>query len=256
MHETNVQLQTPDGIIIRGILSLPSEHGRFPMIISCHGFGSGKNNKTNRLLIPLLIDKGIGTIRFDFRGHYDSEGNIAELTVSNAMIDLHTVVEYIKNHSSYAIDRLGIFSTSFGSSVALLHEERYQSSKVMIMKAPISDYAQVRTNQLGVKGIKEWATTGVTEIDSSKGKIKSNYDFYLDSLKLELLEKATKIRAKCLIFHNKDDDNVPFSQSIDLQKRIPNSILEMGDCGNHNFELPGQLEELVIKSISFFTYNL
>ena len=72
-------LQTPD--------VMPK---RCPIVILCHGFGGARNNGLFNGIADGLEKLGIATIRFDFNGHGESEGDFQQMTVPNEVEALYT----------------------------------------------------------------------------------------------------------------------------------------------------------------------
>ena len=62
------------------VVNEPEQRQASGIALLLHGFWTGKNSKTNLALVPLLTAAGIATIRFDFRGHDESDGEISDMT--------------------------------------------------------------------------------------------------------------------------------------------------------------------------------
>ena len=69
---------------------------KIPMAVLMHGFNDNKNTHLLRLLADSLMNNGIASIRFDFNGHGESEGQFSEMTVPNEVEDAKSVYEHIK----------------------------------------------------------------------------------------------------------------------------------------------------------------
>ena len=54
-----------------------------PIVILMHGYGGNKEAQMLSILADSLQAKGIGSIRFDFNSHGESEGATEEMTVPN-----------------------------------------------------------------------------------------------------------------------------------------------------------------------------
>ena len=68
--------------------------GKCPITILVHGFGGDKNWQLMKLVSDSLQMHGIASIRFDFNGHGESEGDFKDMTVPNEIEDLKRVVRY------------------------------------------------------------------------------------------------------------------------------------------------------------------
>ena len=52
-----------------------------PMVMLMHGFTGNKASRPMPDIADLLEKKGIASIRFDFNGHGDSEGNFTDIAI-------------------------------------------------------------------------------------------------------------------------------------------------------------------------------
>ena len=89
---------------------------RCPMVIFCHGFSGTKDGPMFELIADSLQAHGIASIRFDFNGHGESEGEFKDMTVPNEIEDAKKVVEYVRD-LRYVSD-LAIVGHSQGGVVA------------------------------------------------------------------------------------------------------------------------------------------
>ena len=67
-----------------------------PMVMLLHGFTGDKYNRPLTDIADALEKKGVASIRFDFNGHGDSEGDFINMTVLNEIEDARKVYEYVK----------------------------------------------------------------------------------------------------------------------------------------------------------------
>ena len=253
--EITTSFANSEGLTLAGILEKAERPAPSPIVIMCHGYSSGKNSKINRLLAPKLAEVGIASFRFDFPGHYDSEGDIADLTISNAVEDLRYAVDFIKEFESVNSKRLGLFGSSFGGTVALWFASSRVDVNALVLRSPASDYAAVREAQLGIEGIRKWKDTGIVSLEG--GTVESKYAFYEDAIDHDTYALATKITAPSLIIHGDADDNVPVSQSVRLNEVMGDrASLEVVANAGHSYDKPGQLENVMKLTIEFFQKKL
>ena len=72
---------------------------RCPMVMLCHGFSGRKDGPMFELIADTLMMHGIASIRFDFNGHGDSEGDFVDMTVPNEIEDAMKVYEYVRDYA-------------------------------------------------------------------------------------------------------------------------------------------------------------
>jgi len=250
--ESKVTFKNSLGLHLAGILSIPSRNKGLPVVISCHGFGSGKNSRTNKLLTEQLDNLGIVSFRFDFMGHYDSQGQIKDVTISQGVDDLKSAFQYLEPIEQLDMSRVGLFATSYGGNVALWFCADHNKVKAIALKAPIADYASVRRVQLGDEGIAKWKKQGFIFVEGGDGMIKTNYSFYEDASSRDTYQVAKSLKTHCLIVHGDRDENVPILQSIKLIEALGGfGHLEIMENAEHNFNQPGQLERVITVSVDF-----
>jgi dipeptidyl aminopeptidase/acylaminoacyl peptidase len=80
---------------------------------------------------------GIGTLRIDFRGSGDSEGDFSEMTLEGEISDALKALQFLSEHSQIDKHRLGIMGRSLGGAVAVMAASRFQSVKSLCLWAPI-----------------------------------------------------------------------------------------------------------------------
>jgi pimeloyl-ACP methyl ester carboxylesterase len=102
-----------------GVWHYPKDRLSYPALILCPGFGSQKSGGF-RIYVELaerLCEKGIATLRFDYRGYGDSDGDFFDVTLSSQVEDVVFMMDYLKENES--IHSLSILGGSLGGRIAL-----------------------------------------------------------------------------------------------------------------------------------------
>jgi dienelactone hydrolase len=108
-------------------LTIPRAHMLCPIVISLNGFGGDRND----VVIPgtdepffqrfsrIMAEQGIASLRVDFRGSGDSEGEFQMTTFSTQISDALAAVDYICSNLRYQVDTksIGIMGFSQGGLV-------------------------------------------------------------------------------------------------------------------------------------------
>lgn len=128
-----------EGQKLFGILHLPLNQTKAPGVLMCHGLAG---NKTGRFRIYVNLAKelakiGIASLRVDFRGCGDSDGEFSETTVSGFVKDANVSLQHLIHHPGIDPDRVGIFGRSFGAAIALLAANDYKKIKSLALWAPL-----------------------------------------------------------------------------------------------------------------------
>jgi dipeptidyl aminopeptidase/acylaminoacyl peptidase len=123
-----------EGETLRGMLHLPpTARGRVPAVLLCHGF-TGHKIEAHRLFVKTseaLAAAGIGSLRFDFRGSGESDGDFETMTVTREISDALAATAHLSRHPGVDARRLGILGLSLGGMVSALvlgRTERFQSA--------------------------------------------------------------------------------------------------------------------------------
>ena len=111
-----------DGQKIFGMLHRPAGKQQSPAVVMCHGFAGQKIGKYRIyvLIAQRLAELGIASLRFDFRGSGESEGDFADMTIESEVSDVEKCLEFLRNHSQIDSSRIGILGNSFGGAIAVL----------------------------------------------------------------------------------------------------------------------------------------
>jgi len=255
--EKSLIFKNSSGFKLKGILSVPEGIKELPLIISCHGFLSGKDSDTNMLLEENLNNSGAALFRFDFTAHGESGGAFEDVTVSQGADDIHSAIKMLKRLPGYNFSDIAFFATSYGGNAALWHASSHTGIKAMALKAPVSDYSKISFFKFTPDIMSEWKKKGLKVMKMNGTEFRISYNFYRDIDEHDTYEMAKNIRAKCLIIHGDDDNVVPYGQSVKLAGTIGDSaILKIRQGADHQFQQPGQLSSVMKECVKFLKTTL
>lgn len=231
------------GFMLCGVLSNPTGDTKAPIITMCHGLSTSKDGRTYTRLEEILNRKGLSTFRFDFFAHGESEGKFEDITVSEAVNDVHNAIHYLKE-SGYS--RIGLMGSSFGGFACLIAASQLQDLFILALKSPVSDYLGLLIARDQDIDIQNWEKTGVTTVKGSDGRtLKLNYSFYKDAEKIKSDEAIKKIKFPTLIIHGDKDKTVPLEESIRCSHMIEDCRLEIIKGADHTYSQPQQFERML-----------
>lgn len=133
-----------EGDKIFGMFHRPLVEDKVPAVLICHGLAGHKIGK-ERLYVTIaehLLQFGIGTLRFDFRGNGESEGEFADMTIQGEVSDTLKAIEFLEQHPHVDPNKLAILGRSFGGAVAVLAAAQAQKFKAIALMAPVFDSIQ------------------------------------------------------------------------------------------------------------------
>jgi len=107
-----------DGLTLRGDFVKP-QTDKFNLVILMHGFTSNRGIEPSQLLYQLaqrFVAEGLGTLRFDFNGHGESDGRFQDMTVLNEIADGKAILDYAR--SLEGVENIYLLGHSQGGVVA------------------------------------------------------------------------------------------------------------------------------------------
>ena len=142
-----------DGQKIFAIFHKPLNTVKSPAILICPGFGGTKCGK-HRLFVTLaqeLARKGIASLRFDYRGAGDSEGEFENINVESKVSDVLLCLDFLASEPSIDSSRLGLLGRSLGGAISVLAANRYKNIKSLALWAPVFSSEPWRKNVGGLQ---------------------------------------------------------------------------------------------------------
>lgn len=89
-----------------------------PMVIICHGLTGHKSETHLTTLADSLEAHGIASIRCDFNGHGDADGEFVDMTISKEVEDAQAIFDYVNTLSWVDKTNIAISGHSQGGAVA------------------------------------------------------------------------------------------------------------------------------------------
>ncbi|MCE5316744.1 MAG: alpha/beta fold hydrolase [Parachlamydia sp.] len=235
----NVILEN-NGQKIFGVFHRPVNQTNFPAILICHGLGGHKVGRY-RIYVTLssrLAQLGIGSLRIDFRGSGDSEGDFSEMTIEGEVSDALVALDFLRQQPGVDLHRIGIFGRSLGGLVAVLTASSDRKIKTMGLWAPIFNSKQ---------WVEKWNQLHSTPLDlSSKQEFMTvdgqipGYEFYQQFFALKTEESVASLNGlPLLLIHGTMDNVVTLDHTeqylqVRLKGKGETKFIELPHC-DHDF---------------------
>ncbi len=118
--------------------------------VFCHPFGEEKlwTHRTYVSMARRLADRGHPVLRFDFLGNGDSDGTIADFSLTGALADVARAVELVRTRTGRT--RVSLLGLRLGATIAALSAERLAQVDRLVLWAPIVDGGRYMQEQLRV----------------------------------------------------------------------------------------------------------
>ncbi len=132
-----------NGLKVFGVLHLPETktESKIPAVLFCHGFGGNKIGKF-RLAVKLaerLSQIGIASLRIDFRGSGDSEGDFADTTIQTQLDDAKIALQYLQEHPSIDTSNIAVAGRSLGGAIATHLAAEHGQIRALALWCPLFD---------------------------------------------------------------------------------------------------------------------
>src|SRR3974390_1954250 len=121
--ETLIQFRNAENRLLRGMIHRPDEAGarrNAAGVVFLHGF-TGDRMESHWIFIKCaraLAEAGTASLRFDFFGSGESEGEFREASLETELADARAAVAFLGKQKGIDHKRLGLCGLSLGGTVA------------------------------------------------------------------------------------------------------------------------------------------
>lgn len=182
--ETVVDL--PNGI--RGTLAVPDSGASGAAVVMLHGFGSSRDEVGGLFAMQAadLAAKGIASLRIDFRGYGESEGELADTTLEGLIADAATARTFLAGVEGVDGARIGVIGYSFGAAVAMLESDDF---KTVVVWGQMGDLQTEFHEFLGQEFYDRAAADGVASVDLGWRTISLKQSFFESLARHDLADR-------------------------------------------------------------------
>ena len=217
-------------------LQTPDAQTKFPLVILCHGFNADKNYPLLKILADELETRGIASIRFDFNGHGNSDGDFQGMTIVNEIVDAKKVYDYVRHLPN--VTSISIAGHSQGGVVAStiagdLGAKKIKTVVLFAASPALRDNALIG-NLFHVK-FDPLDPPEYIEINTPYGKRKVGREYILTAQNLPIYETAEKFTGHALMIHGTGDTHVAYTYSLSYKKVFRHGEIKIFDRANHAF---------------------
>lgn len=233
---------------IVGIVELPEEGESFPVVVMLHGFGGDHITSAFKFprLARKLVEKGIATVRFDFRGSGNSEGDFVEVSPNTECRDAIEIIDWVRK-ADWFDGRLSLLGYSLGGMISSLVAGRRKDIHSICMWAPA-----IMNRELFGEAYKQFERELEKNGYLDYRGLKLSKIFAEEAVKLDASEELKKHSGSLRIVHGSADETVPYES---VKKYATDSSLDFKtiEGAGHKFESEAWLEELFDLTVDFFT---
>jgi hypothetical protein len=212
--ERFVEFPSRPGKTLRGMLHLPASALKrpAPAVVLFHGFTADRM-ESHWIFVKCsraLAQAGIASLRFDFYGSGESDGEFREMTLRREIADGRTAVAFLRGQAGIDPERVGLLGLSMGGAVTATLAHSVQARAVVLWSAVGHT---VRLRELIRKlGRKIHSKAGAMEFDARE----LHPRLVEDVLKVEPIRHLARYKGPTLIIHPEKDEIVPVSHARDF----------------------------------------
>lgn len=241
---------------LSGALHLPDyTRNEIPLIIFIHGFVGSKVGE-HRLFVKAaryFTERGYGVFRFDFSGCGESDGDYADVTVTNQLQEVQDVIDYVSIIRGIDKERVTVIGHSLGGAIASMTAAKDPRVKQLLLWSPVGKPYEDVTGILGPKAVREITKEGRHDYQGFMISKK----FIQDLKKHQPLEAIRSYRGPAHIIHAKADEQIPkehaarYSNSLNKRTHVATVSAYYIENADHTFSGYSFEDELFNKSFEW-----
>ncbi|MFA6661770.1 MAG: alpha/beta fold hydrolase [Bacilli bacterium] len=241
----SIQLENKSGYVLRGYVNLPN--GASTIVVMLHGWTGNLTEHAGhfRNLSRRLEKENIASLRFDYHGNGESDGEFSDFVFEEAIDDAKRMIKYAR--SIQGIKRVILLGYSLGGAIASLVTND-EDNELLILWSPAGC-------------MKEHAALC---FDRSKKLPNGNgfsagFEFshkFVDSInKYDMYQNAKNYHNKVLILHGSSDTTVDPKYSAKYNDIFSDSDRYLIEGAGHGYNEYEQREKLYKLTINFIKNN-
>ncbi len=240
----HIEITNKEGRILRGYLTLPEEFNG-DLVLMYHGFTGNKTEHAGhfRNLSRLLAAEKIASLRMDFSGNGESDGEFSDFTFDTLIAEANLMLDYAKTISD--VKRVMLLGFSMGGAVAaMVAAKRYQEIDKMVLWSPAGNILEKikKAFESGIKLENGNVMMGTFELSKAMVESVNRYDVY---------QGIENFKKPVLIIHGRKDLAVNYLISAIYSVRFFNSHLFYLNEAGHGYDSLADRKELYQRTLEF-----
>lgn len=209
-----------DGQRVIGTLNIPDGVEKPPVVLLLHGFTGSRNE----LEIPAVkegifaraarmwAEKGFASLRIDFRGSGESEGDFADTTLDGQIADGLAALDYLAGLPEVDVDKMSLVGWSMGGAVgsAVAARTRHDLDAVALW-APGTNMGSAMTFVVGPDTMKKGFAAGGEAVEATLpwgAKVSLKGPFFQSLYAVDPVADISKYEGPLLVAVGTKDDVV------------------------------------------------
>lgn len=233
-----------NGYVLRGYYTYPNDFNG-DVVVMFHGFTGNKTEHAGhfRNLARLLEKEGIASLRMDFFGNGESDGEFSEFTYDTMLSDAFKIIEYAKNVNGFK--RLILLGFSMGGALAATVSTMIPNEiSKMVLWSPAGNIVEIIKNRFD-------NNTKLENGNAIFGSFELSKEMYESVDKWHTYENLEEFENKVLIINGRKDLSVPYLYSARYSVNFKNSHLYLIDGAGHGYDERIQHQKLYELTLNF-----
>ncbi|MGH9453935.1 MAG: alpha/beta hydrolase [Terriglobia bacterium] len=210
--ESLVQFKNGSQKWLRGMIHTPAGRPPSPGVVFFHGFTANRM-ESHWLFVKCaraLARVGIASLRFDFFGSGESEGEFRQATLRGEIEDARHAVQYFRQRREVDGKRVGLLGLSLGGAIAAALAWRVQARALILWAALAHPTELQRLAELTAPLIPD----GGGDRAYAAHRIASDFLASLEAI--DPLDGVRRFKRPTLIIHPEKDEYLPLHHPEDL----------------------------------------
>lgn len=232
------------GLTLRGFLELPEGVKKPPLLVMFHGFTGCKAEKHFLLsrLSKEVVRAGVATLRFDFGGTAESDGDFLDVTPLTEIEDGLNIISFARQLEQVDRSRISLLGFSLGGFVAANVAGRVpdQLERLILISPAVATHKKMERMYL------ETGSCG-------RGSLVVSKKFFEDGNTIDVMEVSGHYRGPVTIVQGTIDTAVPPETALRYQSNFASATLHYVEGAVHAYDTPEhfkELTELVIQALA------
>ena len=232
----HVEIVNKDGRVLRGYINIP-ENFTGELIVMFHGYTGHKteHNGHFRTLTRKLDPKGIGTMRLDFSGNGESDGEFLDFTFDTLVSDASIMVEYALNLEG--VEKVSLLGFSMGGAVAGMMASKYLDKiHRVVLWSPAANILSLIRNRY-VNAEKDENENAIISCWSLSKAMYESLDKY------DVMKGIENYKGQVFIVQGNKDLSVPYMNAVKYAVTFPEAHVVLVDGSGHGYDRPIDMEK-------------
>jgi pimeloyl-ACP methyl ester carboxylesterase len=232
------RLPHPDG----GFLAADVDRRDAAVAVVCvHGFGGDRKGAKVAAFRRMAAEEGWTFVAPEMRGHGDSSGSIAELTLSGMVADVGVAVDAVARDAS----RVVLVGSSLGALACAWWAVRHPGrAAAAVWIAPAFGFVERFLEEIGPERAAAWERDGVLRYRNEWLDVPLRWPLVPDARAHDDTVLASTYRTDTLLLHGLRDERVPWRASVDFAARCAHRPMDVVLLPDGDHRLQGRADDL------------